>query len=127
MRLSKAFNVGPARFEIFMDINNLLDTKYMSYRAGFADQNDYDDYMKSLHLPEQYKQFGSGYDFVAGNDKPGDYRTGDYIPWDPNASQAQKDEWTKNKSYIDMPNLSYLTFLNPRDVFWGLRFSFELE
>ena len=29
------------------------------------------------------------------------------------------------KAYIDMPNLQYLTFLNPRDIFWGLRFSFE--
>ncbi len=127
MRLSKAFSVGPTRIELFVDINNLLDTKHMSYRAGFADQNDYDDYMKSLHLPEEYRKFGTGYDFVAGDDKPGDYRTGEYHAWDPNASQAQKDEWTKNKSYIDMPNLSYLTFLNPRDVFWGLRFSFEFK
>lgn len=127
MRLSKAFNFGPASIELFMDVTNLFNFKYLSYRGGFFDGNDFDDYMKSLHLPEEYRQFGNSYDFVAGDDKPGDIRTGPYIPWDPNASESQKEEWEKNKSYIDMPNLTYLTFLNPRDIFWGLKLSFELN
>ncbi len=31
-----------------------------------------------------------------------------------------------NKAYIDMPNLTHFTFLNPRDIFWGIKLSFEL-
>ena len=62
-----------------------------------------------------------------GSDKPGDSRTGAYHAWDPNADQATKDQWLKNKSYIDMPNQTFLTFLNPRDIFWGLRVTLELQ
>jgi hypothetical protein len=29
-----------------------------------------------------------------------------------------------DKAYIDMPNQGFLTFLNPRDIFFGLRLSF---
>lgn len=31
-----------------------------------------------------------------------------------------------DKSYIDMPNQTYFTFLDPRNIFWGLRLSFDL-
>jgi hypothetical protein len=27
----------------------------------------------------------------------------------------------KDKAYIDMPNQAFLTFLNPRDIFFGIR------
>jgi hypothetical protein len=108
MRVSKGFLFGPVRFEFFMDIRNVLNIKYMAYLAGFVDRDDFDDYMKSLHLPEEYKQFASGYDFIAGDDKPGDIRSED-------------------KPYIDMPNLTYTTFLNPRDIYWGLKFSLEIQ
>ncbi len=30
-----------------------------------------------------------------------------------------------DKSYIDMPNMNYFVFLNPRDIFWGIKLSFE--
>ncbi len=30
-----------------------------------------------------------------------------------------------NKAYIDMPNQTYFTFLNPRDVFFGLNFTYN--
>lgn len=125
IRLSKSFKVGPANFEFFMDVYNIFNIKYLDYRAGFVDSRDYDAYMKSLHLPEEFNKFGYGN--ITGDDKPGDLRTGPYIPWDPNASEEQKAEWRRNKSYIDMPNLGYTAFLSPRDVYWGLRFSFELQ
>ncbi len=32
----------------------------------------------------------------------------------------------KNKQYIDMPNQTFFTFLNPRQIYFGLRFSFEI-
>jgi hypothetical protein len=117
MRISKGFNFGIVRFELFADIFNVFNFKYMqfsnvsgtsSFGAGFADRNDWDDYMKSLHLPEEYRQFATDYEFISGDDKPGDIRSED-------------------KPYIDMPNLGYTAFLNPRDIFWGLKFSLELQ
>ena len=104
---------------------NLFNKKYLDYRAGFVDAKDYDAYMQSLHLPEDFSKFG--YSNIVGDDKPGDIRTGEYIPWDNNASEAQKDEWKKNKSYIDMPNLSYTAFTNPRVIYWGLRLMIEIK
>jgi len=127
LRISKAFDFGPLNIEFFADILNALNLKQMGYSAGFVDLNDYDDYMKSLHLPEKYREFGSNYKFIAGDDKPGDIRTGAYIPWDENASEAQKEEWRKNKSYIDMPNLGYTAFLNPRSIFWGIKINYDLN
>ncbi len=127
LRISKAFDFGPLNVELFADVYNALNLQRMGYRAGFYDLNDYDDYMKSLHLPEEYRQFASNYTFIAGDDKPGDVRTGPYIPWDENASDAQKEEWRKNKSYIDMPNLGYTTFLNPRSIFWGIKINYDIN
>lgn len=126
MRLSKAFRFKGLSVELFMDMTNVFNHKYMDYRAGFADAKDFDAYMKSLHLPDNIAgKFNYGN--IPGNDQPGDYRKGPYIPWDDNASEAQKDEWRKNKSYIDMPNLSYLTFLNPRNIYWGLRLTVDFN
>lgn len=34
------------------------------------------------------------------------------------------DQVIKDKAYIDMPNQSFLTFLDPRDIYWGIRLSF---
>ncbi|MBM4170984.1 MAG: TonB-dependent receptor [Ignavibacteria bacterium] len=127
IRISKGFNIGRLNLELFADMYNVLNLKQLDYRGGFIDLNDYDDYMKSLHLPEQYREFGNNYTFIAGNDKPGDIRTGPYIPWDNNASDSQKEEWRKNKSYIDMPNLEYSGFLNPRSIFWGLRINYDIN
>jgi hypothetical protein len=111
--------------DLFMDVNNLFNNKYMDYRAGFVDAKDWDAYMQSLHLPDDIVgQFSYGN--IPGDDTPGDIRTGPYIPWDENASDSQKEEWRKNKSYIDMPNLSYAAFLNLRDIYWGLKFSVTL-
>ncbi|MCC6637763.1 MAG: TonB-dependent receptor, partial [Ignavibacteriaceae bacterium] len=125
MRISKTFRLGPVGLEMFADISNLFNIKYLDYRAGFVDAKDYDAYMQSLHLASEFSQFG--YKNIVGEDKPGDVRTGEYIPWDDNASESQKEEWRKNKSYIDMPNLAYTAFLNPRAIYWGLRIMVELK
>lgn len=40
--------------------------------------------------------------------------------------QKRVDQILKDKAYIDMPNFQYFTFLNPRNIFWGIKLSFEL-
>ncbi|MBK7630395.1 MAG: TonB-dependent receptor [Ignavibacteriales bacterium] len=124
LRISKTFRLMGVNLQIFADINNLFNYKYMT-TYGFVDNNDYLAYMKSLHLPAEQFDQRFGYTNIPGSDIPGDYRTGPYIPWDDNASQSQKDEWTKNKSYIDMPNQEFFAFLNPRDIYWGLKLSID--
>jgi len=42
-------------------------------------------------------------------------------------SKSKIDKILKDKAYIDMPNLSYFTFLNPRDIFFGISISFDLK
>ncbi|HCY78030.1 MAG TPA: TonB-dependent receptor [Ignavibacteriales bacterium] len=124
LRISKSFKFMGVDLQIFADISNLFNYKYMT-DYGFVDAPDYLAYMKSLHLPTEKFDQRFGYSNIPGDDRPGDYRTGPYIPWDENASESQKDEWRKNKSYIDMPNQEFFTFLNPRDVFWGLKLSID--
>jgi len=53
----------------------------------------------------------------------GNYMTHNNGAWSP-ADQGRVDQVLEDKAYIDMPNESYLLFLNPRDVFFGLRLSF---
>lgn len=160
LRLSKSFNVGPVGLELFMDVMNVFNIKYMSYGAGFVDQNDWDDYMTSLHLPEYFtNEFAYGN--IPGDDVPGMYRDYD-VPFQPmeyakdlslitnpnqrayyyDASSGRYfqwtgEEWTRvsdsrieevldKKAYIDMPNLHYTTFLNPRDFYFGIKFNIDL-
>ncbi len=125
LRISKVMKIYGIDLEFFCQIYNLFNFKYMSM-YGFYDATDYNNYMKSLHLPAEIGN-QLGYGNIPGTDRPGEYRIGAYIPWDPNASQAQKDVWLKNKSYIDMPNLTYSTFLNPRQIFWGLKLTVAIN
>jgi len=124
LRLSKNFNTELGTALLFVDVSNVLNTRYMSaFNNGFFDGRDYEAYMKSLHLPADIGD-PLGYGNIPGDDRPGDVRKGPYIPWNENASEDQKKEWRKNKSYIDMPNQEFLNFLNPRNIFWGLRLTF---
>ena len=93
------------------------------------------------------------YQWVPGDDKPGDYRKpgvefvpieigrpeeganqralyydgGQYYQWNGSAyveaNGGLVDQVLDDKAYINMPNQSYFTFLNPRNVFFGLRIS----
>jgi len=39
--------------------------------------------------------------------------------------QATIDKINKDKAYIDMPSVSTFWFLNPRQLFFGLKLSFD--
>ncbi len=57
-----------------------------------------------------------------------DQSTGDYSRWNGSAWEAvpenEVDQVLDDKAYIDMPNLRFNTFLNPRAVTFGIRLSF---
>lgn len=119
--------------ELFVDISNLLNTKFLSYN-GFSDNQDYIDYMNSL-------RFSWEEGVQKGNDRVGEYRdwSVEYDPLeqlltnpsnDPNIAEQNAQIRQRNakrietKSYIDMPNFRYFTFLNPRDITVGIKINF---
>jgi hypothetical protein len=72
LRFSRTFRVSDNRFNFFIDLNNVFNTRYMT-QNGFIDGEDYNRYMRSLHLPQNVLKDLS-YASVAGSDRPGDYR-----------------------------------------------------
>ena len=128
MRLSKTLKIGKYNVRFYLDVSNLLNTKIFSPYA-FSDGNDFRDYMDSLLWPEEIGR-PLGYT-VFGNDKIGDLRPENvpYDPLEPNPNNdpeiaARNQERIKKKSYIDNPNLKWLYYLNPRDVFFGIKIDF---
>lgn len=180
LRLSKnvATTLGDAQF--FVDVNNLLNFKFMYYTPGaeyggpFEGNRDYDDYMMSLQLPEgafpKDLVTNPQYINIPGKDRPGDYRKEDiaFVPIEKVTEEANLpanglasgatflesgrrvlffvestrkymeysggawktadpgfvDQVLRDKAYIDMPNETDRTFLNPRSVVFGMRISF---
>jgi hypothetical protein len=165
LRFSKNFKFGRANIQFFIDVNNVFNYKYMTSLQGFVDAEDYNNYMKSLHLSipdEDIKRMG--YLNIYGKDRPGDYRrpgvvyqpieahqtisevpqndiiprviyyeasTNRYLNYvDGQWAEVEKSRMNKildDKAYIDMPNEEFFTFLDPRNIFWGLRFSFDIR
>lgn len=74
MRLTRTFRMGGNSLNVFVDVNNALNTRYMT-QNGFVDGDDYNDYMRSLHLPaDKLSRLAGSYLSVPGNDRPGQYR-----------------------------------------------------
>lgn len=123
VRIMKAFRFLDIDFQAYLDIQNVFNFKQLNY-AGFVDSYDYQDYLASLCFP-----------WMDG-DKKGDDRIGEYIPngvaydpLEPNpnndpAITARNNVRKDKKSYINMPNNTSVTFLNPRYYMFGIRFSF---
>ncbi len=118
LQLSKSVRFGSSSLELFMDVYNLFDWKHIDL-GGFlggtdlddatANVNDFKGYLNSLHLPmygdDRYEDRYEGLGLTAGNDQVGDMKS-------------------DSKPYIDMPNLAFRTFLEPRTVTFGVRLSF---
>jgi hypothetical protein len=109
--------------QFYLDISNALNTKYLNF-AGFADNYDWLDYLESLNFSWEEGVW-------KGDDRIGDYRPDDvaYDPLEANpnndpAIKARNDKRKKDRSYIDMPNIRAFTFLNPRDVMFGIKVNF---
>lgn len=187
LRLTKSLTFEKFRLQFYMDVSNLLNTKFLSYN-GIANTYDYNDYRESLHFKEEvYEELGMN--GISGDDKLGSYRDWDtefqpmrflqtltdninadktwyYIdneealmevfPEEFNSGQSvstndrfvQRVEvedpdnpgrmievWQKidskeaqkaldDKAYIDMPNLKFNTFANPRAIKFGIKIVF---
>jgi hypothetical protein len=165
LRLNKYVESSIGQIQFFVDMSNALNLKRMHPSAGFADSEDYRNYMSSLHLPEDtFADIeGAPYSFIPGNDRAGEFREAgvdfvpievvsslpsegisrtqghygplyyvenenDYYVWDggsfAKADAGRVEQVLEDKAYIDMPNISYLTFFHPRQVTFGLRLSF---
>ncbi len=124
LRLMKSLRLAGYDFQFYLDIKNLFNFKEMDY-AGFSSyRDDYLPYLQSLHFSWEKGTEN-------GNDRVGDYRAPGvaYDPMEPNPNNdpeiaARNDRRRETKSYIDMPNIRALTFLNPRRYTFGLRISF---
>ncbi|MBN1540911.1 TonB-dependent receptor [candidate division KSB1 bacterium] len=121
LRLSKTFKMQKIDLQLFVDITNTLNTKRLS-TAGFSDENDWIAYMESLRFDwEEGAERGT--DHVGDvRDAGVPYQT--YDPTDPSLSEADLQRILDTKAYIDMPNLSYFSFLNPRDIQIGVKIDF---
>lgn len=154
LRFTKRFSAAGTDVQFFVDVFNALDIQRLSF-SGFVDGNDYNAYLRSLHLPERPGEYNN----IPGDDKVGTYRDYDvdYVPmpriesrmavnnpsteaiyyeaesesyivfqdgaWAP-ADQSRVDQVLDDKAYIDMPNMRFLAFLNPRDIYFGFRVNF---
>lgn len=107
LRIMKNISLGRYQFDLFVDIENVFDLKYLT-GGGFISEetDDFRDYMNSLHL-DIYNQakYQSDSRFTPGNDRPG-------------------DAWSKDKPYINMPNGDFAAWSKPRSIVLGLRLSF---
>jgi outer membrane receptor protein involved in Fe transport len=123
LRISKTWRRGAGQLQLYLDINNILNTRYMSM-AGFSDTYDYLYYLESLNFSWESGE-------QRGQDRVGDFRPAGvaYDPLEPNptndqAITARNNKRKETRSYIDMPNLEAFSFLNPRDVTFGVRINF---
>ncbi len=123
LRLAKMFKFNKYDMQFYLDIRNALNTKRLSY-AGSSYSYDWDDYLESLNF-----SWEKGVEH--GNDRIGEYRDNGvaYDSLEPNPDdnpeiKKRNDKRKENKSYIDMPNISAFTFLNPLDITIGIRINF---
>lgn len=84
LRLSKNINTSVGSARLFVDVSNVLNLKHLHSSAGFQGPNDFEQYMMSLHLPENAFEDvdRAPYEFIPGDDRPGDYRdiNVDWVP-----------------------------------------------
>jgi len=154
LRFTKTFSFNAMDLTFFADIQNVFNTRKLS-GASFWDAFDHQYYMDSLHLPESdaYDNI-PGDDKVGDYREPGvDFQPIEQIGLvtdlaDPNPDViyyertsgsymnfvdgawsevpgGRMDQILEDKAYIDMPNQTSFNFLNPRQIFFGLRTSFN--
>jgi outer membrane receptor protein involved in Fe transport len=110
LRINKSFSFDRFSVMVFMEINNLFNTKRLS-GVGFYDGFDQQDYFKSLHLPESV-----AYDNIPGDDRIGEYRD-DGVAFQPiehvaNISSLPAANASKVAKYYDKSSKKYYEVVN---------------
>jgi hypothetical protein len=108
-RLNKTISYAGINMNLFLEIQNLLDWKYLDpngFGGGVGIISDKEAYLTSLKL-EMYDDpvFEESEDFQPGNDKVGDL-------------------CSEDKPYINDPNITFLAFHNPRKLVIGFKMDF---
>jgi outer membrane receptor protein involved in Fe transport len=155
LRMEKAVDVKKFRVQFFMDISNVFNTLRLwntgdkSYMASLhlPKSEDYGN-IPGHDKVGDYRKPGVEYQPMeiralidrgeAGLERPIYYesKTGTYWQYMDNQNLPVYQRWSrvsdtrikqvlKDKAYIDMPNASTFWFLNPRDIFFGVRVSFN--
>ncbi len=133
-RLSRIVKFGRGQLDLFLDIRNVFNIKNFTL-YGFVDGRDYSDYMTSLRLPRDVAEpIGVQGEWLYGDDRIGDLRP-EGVAYDPLESNPNNDpeiaarnaRRIASKSYIDNPNQSNLMYLNPRDIYFGAKLTFNLN
>jgi hypothetical protein len=146
-----------AELQFFMDVSNLFNFKYMTnygfydgkdydaymkslhLPADVADElrynnipgedqpGDYRDYDVDFQPMELYTKDTRAKAGVIYYDRAADQ----YLEWaDGEYQQVESgrvDKAMEEKAYIDMPNQQFFTFLDPRDIFFGIRLNLNLD
>jgi outer membrane receptor protein involved in Fe transport len=154
LRLTKTLPVGPVEVTLMMDMSNVFDTRRLNMDA-FYDAKDQQYYFESLHLPTSgaydnipgkdkpgdYRKDGVAYQpmewtYLIGNiqNPPANviyyekssgrymnFLNGQWSEVEPGHLKQVLDD----KAYLDMPNMTSFTFLNPRNIFFGITVAFE--
>ena len=154
LRFSKTFLLRGRRAQFFVDVFNALNTRRLSFSGFVDgnDQLSYlrslhlpesPDYLTNIPGDDKIGAFRS-YDIpyqpmerITVRESVTnplehviywEYDSREYLVWRNDAwgpADAQTVEQAlADKAYIDMPNQNFLTFLNPRDIYWGIRLSF---
>jgi outer membrane receptor protein involved in Fe transport len=157
LRLNKTLDFKSVRVTLFMEVENLFNAKTLSGAGFYngLDQNAYLKSLH-LPKSEAYGNM-EGNDKVGDFRKSeafqpmqqvlnaADYPDPDplvvyyesstkrYLQYDATAGEwgeverGRVDRLLKDKAYIDMPNQTSFNFLNPRQIFFGIRMSFDLR
>ena len=157
LRFGKTFQIKKFRVQMFVDIDNLFNNKIMSlanfedsddrkfYNQSLhlPESEDYDNIPGNDRMGD-YRKAGVDYqpveqkgfiDQVNDVGEPGviyyENATGIYLNYNEGAwapvTKERMNKILEDKAYIDMPNHTCFTFLNPRQIYFGLRVSFDLN
>ncbi len=155
LRLTKVIDFSGFVVNFIVDANNVFNTKRLSL-AGFMNAQDSEDYWNSLHLPEsnaysnivgedrygEYReddvefqpieQVADVTTLTSPNQRALYYEksSGNYMQYNGSdwaeVSDSKLDNVLEDKAYIDMPNETSFNFLNPRNIYFGVKVSFSL-
>ena len=151
LRLSKTVDMNRFKIQFLVDITNAFNTLRLwntgdqDYRLSLhlPESDDYDniagddkigDYRKpGVEFQPMERRASINRETEGGKARVIYYEmeTGDYLQWVDETwvevDKAKIDKVLEDKAYIDMPNASTFWFLNPRDIYFGIRVTFDLQ